>query len=185
LARGAGGENSHAPDHVRMCAHRSIRSHWNRDRPRYVYGATRSSGAEPVFGVWSKPLLDQKRDLDFRFSAQVSSGTSRGCYPPTRLICEACRSDSAGISDEMELDGSAPWGGNSDHMPSQLDQAQNYGRVSHRRQIKTGAGNHRGSFPPDCRNGADQQNFKLAFLQGVSVILPKRALGKGTGAWSA
>jgi hypothetical protein len=37
--------------------------------------------------VWSKPLLDQKRDLDFRFSAQMSRGTSRGCYSPTPLIC--------------------------------------------------------------------------------------------------
>jgi hypothetical protein len=70
-----------------MCAYRSIRSHWNRDRPRYVYGATRSSVAEPMFRVWSKPLLDQKRDLDFRFSAQMSRSTSRGCYPPTPLIC--------------------------------------------------------------------------------------------------
>jgi hypothetical protein len=70
-----------------MCAYRSIRSHRNRDRPRYVYGATRSSVAEPMSRVWSKPLLDQKRDLDFRFSAQMSRSTSRGCYPPTPLIC--------------------------------------------------------------------------------------------------
>ena len=51
------------------------------------YRATRSSVAEPMFRVWSKPLLDQKRDLDFRFSAQMSRSTSRGCYPPTPLIC--------------------------------------------------------------------------------------------------
>jgi hypothetical protein len=70
-----------------MCAYRSIRSHRNRDRPRYVYGATRSSVAEPMSRVWWKPLLDQKRDLDFRFSAQMSRSTSRGYYPPTPLIC--------------------------------------------------------------------------------------------------
>src|SRR5437660_5364306 len=70
-----------------MCAYRSIRSHRNRDRSRYVYGATRSSVAEPMSRVWSKPLLDQKRDLDFRFSAQMSRSTSRGYYPPTPLIC--------------------------------------------------------------------------------------------------
>src|ERR1700751_1793250 len=70
-----------------MCAYRSIHSHWNRDRPRYVYSATRSSVAEPMSRVRSKPLLDQKRDLDFRFSAQISRSTSRRYYPPTPLIC--------------------------------------------------------------------------------------------------
>ena len=70
-----------------MCAYRAIRSHRNRDRPRYLYSATRSFVAEPMSRVWSKPLLDQKRDLDFRFSAQMSRSTSRGYYPPTPLIC--------------------------------------------------------------------------------------------------
>jgi hypothetical protein len=36
--------------------------------------------------VRSQPLLDQKRDLDFRFAAQMSRGTSRGFRPPSLLI---------------------------------------------------------------------------------------------------
>jgi len=36
--------------------------------------------------VRSQPLLDQKRDLDFRFAAQMFRGASRGFCPPSLLI---------------------------------------------------------------------------------------------------
>jgi hypothetical protein len=68
-----------------MCAYRSIRSHRYRDRPRYVYCATRSVVPEPMSRVRPQPLLDQKRDLDFRFAAQISRGPSRGFCPPPLL----------------------------------------------------------------------------------------------------
>ena len=60
--------------------------HRNRDRPRYVYCAARSSGPEPMSRVRSQPLLDQKRDLDFQFAAEMSRGTSREFRPLTLLI---------------------------------------------------------------------------------------------------